>query len=386
MKRLLFIAPLATAGLFSLGYWPRHVAQAELRANAEASAPRVKVTPAILASPARTIALPGTLVANQQTVVYARATGYVAHWRVDIGDHVKAGDVLADLDTPDLDQQLAQARATLEQKGATLEQTNANLDYARITATRTDSLLAEALASKQQDDQAQAQVKISIANVDAARADRAAAAATVRQLAQLVSFKRVVAPFDGRITQRTVDVGSLVVAGGAAGALPLFRMEAIDPIRVFIQIPQTVAASVKENQTASVAMRQLPGHSFEGRVTRTAGTFDPTSRTLMTEVDVPNPTGELLAGMFAQVTIDLAASHRVVRVPSSAVIDDARGVHVATVDARGELHLVPVVRGLDNGAEIDLVDGLFGGERVVTNPGGDVTDGTRVDASQEGPS
>jgi membrane fusion protein (multidrug efflux system) len=161
----------------------------------------------------------------------------------------------------------------------------------------------------------------------------------------------------------------------------MFRIEAIDPIRVFVQVPQTFALSVKQYQSASVSIRQLPGRAFQGSVARTAGSLDPASRTLNTEVDIPNPTGELLGGMFAEVTINVAVSHPVVRVPSSAVITDARGVHVATVDAGGYVHLVPVQRGRDDGRELELVDGLHGGEQVLVNPGGDVSDGMRVEAA-----
>jgi len=378
------IVSIAVVALFFLGFWPRHAAQKKLAAESSAGQqdlPRVKVAAAVAADGGRTLVLPGTLVASRQALVNARATGYVARWRVDIGDRVHAGDVLAELEIPELDQQLAQARETLKQKEAAFEQATANRDYAGVTASRQDALLAESVTTKQANDQAHAQVKVGQANVHAAQADVAAAQANVRQLGQLVSFGHIVAPFEGRITQRNIDVGSLVTAGGASGASnaqPLFRIEAIDPIRVFVQVPQAFALSVREGLTASVAIRQLPGHVFDGRVTRTAGTLDPASRTLNVEIDVPNPTGELLGGMFAQVTIAVAMSHRIVRVPSSAVITDARGVHVATVDASGMVHLTPVVRGLDNGREIELVSGVNGGEQVLVNPGGDVTEGVHV--------
>jgi RND family efflux transporter MFP subunit len=380
---VVMLAVITLAALFFAGYWPRHVARKKLVAESTAarqSLPRVKVVAAVVADGGRSMTLPGTLVAERQALVNARATGYVRRWQVDIGDRVHAGDVLAELDTPELDQQLVQARAALKQKEAAVEQAIANRDYARVTAKREHALLEQALASQQDDDQASAQVKIWEANVHAAQADVAAAQANVRQLDQLVSFGHVIAPFDGRITQRNIDVGSLVIAGGASGAQPLFRIEATDPIRTFIQVPQAFALSVKDGETASVSVRQLQGRTFDGHVTRTAGSLDPASRTLNVEIDVPNPTGELLGGMFAQATIAVAVSHRVVRVPSSAVITDARGNHVATVDGSGGVHLVEVVRGLDNGREIELVDGLAGGEQVMVNPGADVTDGTRVDA------
>ena len=385
-RRWLLLLPLALVGLFLAGYWPRHAGRKKLLVQssvAEHALPRVKVAPAVAADGGRSLSLPGTLVANQEALVNARATGYVRRFRVDIGDRVKLGDVLAELDTPELDQQLRAARSTLRLKKAALDQAIANRDYAQVTATREDALLAESLSSKQTNDQAHAQVKVWEANVAAARADVDAADANVAELLQLVSFGHVVAPFDGRITQRNIDVGSLVSAGGATaatGGQPLFRIEANDPIRVFVQLPQAFALSVKEAEPASVAVRQLQGRVFDGHVTRTAGTIDPTSRTLNVEILVANPKGELLPGMFASVTIDVAVAHRIVRVPSSAVITDARGVHVATVDDNGQVHLIAVLRGVDNGSEIDLIEGLSGGEQVITTPGADVTDAMRVEA------
>jgi RND family efflux transporter MFP subunit len=333
--RLVVIAPIALVVLFLAGYWPRRVARERLIAESsgiQGALPRVKVAPAIAADGGRSLTLPGSLVGNRQAWINARATGYVRRWLVDIGDRVRAGDVLAELDTPELDQQLEQARATLKQQQAALEQAVANRDFAKVAAYRQDVLVSKDLVAKQDDDQANAQLKVGEATVHAGQANVAAAEANVRQLGQLVSFGHVVAPFDGRITQRTVEIGSLVIAGGASGSQPLFRIEAVDPMRIFVEVPQPFAPSVKDGEGASVAIRQLPGRSFEGHVTRTAGTLDPSSRTLNVEVDIPNPTGELLGGMFAQVTIAVAVAHRVVRVPSSAVMTDARGVHVAVVD------------------------------------------------------
>ncbi|MEI9938410.1 MAG: efflux RND transporter periplasmic adaptor subunit [Pseudomonadota bacterium] len=383
-------AGLVVGALFFAGYWPRHVQRLALArevSQAQHNLPRAKVVTAVEANGARSLELPGSLVAVRQALVYARATGYVTRWNVDIGDRVRAGDLLAELDTPELQQQLSQARATLKQKDAALEQARANLNYAQVTATRSDALLKQGLATGQDDDQANAQLKVGIANLHAAEADVAAAEANLRELAQLVSFGRVLAPFDGRITQRNVEVGTLVSSSGgtsnSSGGQAMFRIEAIDPMRVFVQVPQAFALNVKAGQSASISIRELPGRRFEGHVARTAGTIDPASRTLNTEIDIPNPKGELLGGMFAQVTIGVALAHPVVRVPSSAVISDAHGVHAATVDPEGYVHLVPVERGVDNGRELELVDGLSGGEQVMVNPGADVVDGMRVEALHE---
>jgi RND family efflux transporter MFP subunit len=371
------------AALFLAGYLPRRNARTKLAADAAAAqrtSPRVAVVRAMAMPAQRTLTLPGSLVADQQTLVYARVSGYVRRWLVDIGDHVQAGDLQAELDIPDLVQQLAQARATLELKRKALAQAVASRDYARVTATRVHTLAAQNLLSRQDDDQAHAQALVWDANVGAARADVQATEANVRQLEQLVSYGRVVAPFDGTITQRNVDVGTLVNAGAGSVPQALFALAATDPMRVFVQVPQTFAPSVHAGQDAAVAVRQYPGRVFEGRVTRTAGALDPVSRTLNTEIQVPNGSGELFAGMYAQVTVAVALSHAAVRVPSSAVIEDARGVHVATVDGAGQVHLVAVQPGPDTGSQTDVVAGLSGGEQVIVSPGGDVTDGTHVEA------
>ena len=380
-RRLYGIAGVAMLGavlLFLVGYLPKRIAQHKLDVAAIEAAqtpPRVKTAPAVVAAGSRTLELPGNLVAVQQALVYARATGYVARWRVDIGDRVRAGDVLAELDTPDLDQQLAQARATATQKEAAIEQAVANRQYAFTTASREDALVHEGLVSQQDDDQARAQVKVALANVDAAHADLAAARADVRRLEELVSFGHVTAPFDGRITERNIDVGTLVNAGSGN---PMFRIEATDPMRVFVQVPQPFALSIRDGETAGVTIRQMPGRTFAGTVVRTAGTLDPALRTLKVEVDVPNPSGALLAGMYAQVSLVGALAHRVIRVPSSAVISDARGNHVAIVDDAGVVHLAAVQRGLDDGTTIDITGGLNGGERVIATPAADIADGQRV--------
>jgi RND family efflux transporter MFP subunit len=382
------VVPLVLGLVLAASFIARRSAHGELTTEAAAvaqSLPRVKVSTAVVVDGNRSLTLPGSLVASRQAMINARATGYVSRWRVDIGDRVRAGDVLADLETPELDQQLEQARATLKQQVAALEQAAANRDFAKVTASRQDELVGQGLIAKQDADQADAQLKVGEANVHAGEANVAALQANVRMLSQLVSFGHVTAPFDGRITQRTIDVGSLVIAGGAAGSLPLFRIEAINPMRVFVQVPQAFAPSVQDGEAASVSIRQMRGRAFPGRVTRTAGTLDPALRTLNVEIDIPNPAGELLGGMYAEVTIAVALSHRAVRVPSSAVISDARGNHVATVDDTGRVHLVEVARGLDNGRDIDLVDGLVGGEQVMVNPGGDVTDGARVEAVRGSP-
>jgi membrane fusion protein (multidrug efflux system) len=373
----------ALVALFLAGYLPRQQAQRLLEASTAASAvaaPRVDVIHPRVQNNVRTLTLPGSLQALEATAVYARATGYVHRWLVDIGDHVKKGRLLVQLDTPELDKQLAQARASLSQTKAALAQAEANRAYAYTTARREAELFAKSLIAAQENDQAQTQAAVWDANVAAAKASVEAQRANVGELAQLVSFGRVYAPYDGTITRRLVDVGTLVNAGAGTAAAELFEIASTDPMQAYVDVPQVFAPSVRVGADAKIAVKNFPGRVFAGRIARTAGALDAASRTLRTEVDLPNPKGELLAGMFVEVSLDVAVSHQVIRVPSSAIISDARGIHVGVVDGSGKVRLVAVTPGLDNGNTVDLVTGLSGGEQVIAAPPSDVTDGMQVQA------
>ena len=376
------VAVLALFAAFVVGYAPRRLARHRLSAETPTApvAPRAAVAKAVAVDVGRVLTLPAALAANQQTLVYARASGYVRRWLVDIGDRVKTGQLLVELDTPDLDQQLAQAKAALAQRVAAVAQAEANREFAHVTARREADLFAKSLISAQENDQARTQAAVWDANVNAARADVAAQRATVGQLAQLVSFGKVNAPFDGTITRRLVNVGTLVNAGAGSTAAALFEIAANNPMLAYVDVPQVFAPSVHAGEAAKIAVRNFRGRTFPGRVTRTAGALDPASRTLRTEVSVPNATGELLPGMFVEVSLDVAVTHKTVEVPSSAIIADARGVHVAVVDQSGKVQLVTVTTGLDNGNTIDIVAGLAGGERVIVSPPSDVRDGMEVQA------
>src|SRR5467141_1385575 len=366
---------LLVAAAFLVGYLPRRLARSKLAAAtaAQQGPPRVAVSKAVAVDAGRTLTLPADLVAYQQTFVNARASGYVRQWLVDIGDRVKSGQLLLELETPELDKQLASARASLLQTMAALAQAKANRDFAYITARREQELFVKLLISAQENDQAQTQAAVWDANVKAASATVNAQRANVQQLEQLVAFGKVYAPYDGTITRRVVDVGTLVNA-----------VARTDPMRAFVEVPQAFAPSVHAGAEAKVAVRNFRGRVFTGRIVRTAGALDPASRTLRTEVDLANPKGELLPGMYVDVSLDVALSHQVVRVPSSAVISDSRGVHVAVVDGSGKVRLVAVTPGLDNGNTVDLVAGLSGGEQVITTPPSSITDGMQVQAVSAG--
>jgi len=365
---------------FLFGYLPRYRARSKLVAatSAQQGALRVTVVRAVAADTGHQLTLPANLTAFQRTFVYARANGFVRRWLYDIGAHVRKGELLAELETPELNQQLEQARAIVNQRVAALAQARANLAYANVTAERNHALFVEALIAQQQDDQTRTQANVWEANVKAAIADLEASRASVRQIEQLIAFGRVVAPYDGTITQRLVEVGNLVNAGAGSATTALFELEATNPLLVYTNVPQPYAPSVHEGADVKVTVRQFPGRAFPGKVRSTAGALDPTSRTLRTEVRVPNDKGELLAGMYGEVSIAVDVSHRVVQVPSSAILADARGIHVAVVDAKGQVHLAAVQLGLDNGTNVDVVSGLQGGEQLIATPPSDAADGLQV--------
>ncbi len=387
-KHFAIIGAVAAAALlaFLIGYLPRHRAHSKLVAqtSAQQGPLRVSVVPAVAAQSGRELTLPATLAPFQRTLVFARASGFVRRWLVDIGSLVHKGDLLVELETPELTQQLQQAKATLLQREAALAQARANLAFATITAQRMHTLFQEALVAKQDDDQARTQASVWEANVKAAIADIEAMRANIRQLEQLISFGKVLAPYDGTITQRLVDVGTLVNAGAGTTGAALFEIEATNPIRAFIEVPQPFAPSVKPGVDAYVTVRQYPGRKFPGKVVRTAGAIDPATRTLRTEIDLPNDKGELFAGTYGEASIGVDISHPIVRVPSGAILQDARGVHVAVVEANGRVRLAAVQLGVDNGTTVDVVSGLNGGEQIIASPPADAADGLQVQVVQAG--
>jgi RND family efflux transporter MFP subunit len=321
-----------------------------------------------------------TTQAMQDTVVYARTTGYITSRKVDIGDRVKPGQLLAEIASPEIDQQLHQAQADLQQAQRNLDLQNATLDLSRTTMTRYTSADADNAVAKQLVDQSVAAVKTGQAAVAAAEATVASNAANVRHFQELTSFERVTAPFAGTIIQRNVDVGALIVAGsptnntaaapssvtGAANGL--FEVARIDWLRVFVNVPQAYAANVHTGLPVSVAVRGQLMEAVTGTVTRTTSAIDPGTRTLLVEVDVPNATQRLLPGMFVYVTFKISPAGTHWRVPATAAIFDAHGTRVVLVGADNKLHYQPVVMGRDLGASIDIQAGLHGGESIVKQP------------------
>jgi membrane fusion protein, multidrug efflux system len=359
------VGGLAVLGAaFAVGYVPRHrehLALEEAAQGAAGEAMRVSVIAPKIGSSDRAVLLPGSVQPLQETVLYARASGFVRRWLVDMGDKVSEGQLLAEIETPELDQELEQARAVLAQAQPTLQRSKANRELSNANLQRYQQLTPIGIASQADLDQRQAQAQVDEANVSVAQATIEAQQANIRRLTQLKAFARVTAPFAGTVTQRWVEVGALVTAGNGQ---PLYRVAALDPARVFVQVPQDVAPGIRADVAATVTVREYPGRGFQGRIARSAGELDSATRTMTTEVRVPNGDGALIAGMYAQVALTLPSPHRVFELPATALMSDASGLRVATVDGESRIHLVSVVVERDTGTNIEVSSGLTGDERV----------------------
>lgn len=368
--------------LLLIGAVPRIRASRALSAAAEGvrtAVPAVYVVQPVRAAEAD-LSLAATTQAFRDAIVYARTSGYISRRHVDIGDRVRAGQLLEEIASPEIDQQLTQAQADLQQAEKTLELQTATLDLARVTMARYQAADAERAVAKEAVDQSVAAVKTAQAAVAAAAASVASNSANVRRLLELTSFERVVAPFDGTIIQRNVDVGALITAGSptdntsiaptsvSGAASGLFEVAQIDELRVFVNVPQAYAPSVKIGAPVRVSVRGRLMEPVTGAVTRTANALDPGTRTLLVEIDIPNASHELLPGMFVYVGFTISPSGIRWRVPATAVVFDAEGTRVVTVGANNALHFQPVVLGRDFGDSIDVQAGLHGNETIVRQP------------------
>jgi RND family efflux transporter MFP subunit len=322
--------------------------------------------------------LPGTAYPLRETAVYARTSGYLRRWLVDIGDPVKEGQLLAEIETPEVDAQLLQARAALAESRATLARNKANAELAKLNVARVREVYQNGAGSKQEFDENSAGLKVAEATVELAEATIRANEANVKRLEDLQRFQKVTAPFAGVVTARNYDPGALVVADNAAGK-EMFHLSQIDTLRVFADVPQTFATAVRVGQAAPVARREVPGKEFAGAVARTTNAVDPLTRTLRVEVDVPNANRELLPGMYLQVRFRLNAPAELVRVPGAAVVVRAEGSKVAVVEPDGRVAYRAVTLGRDYGAMVEVTAGLSGGEQLVVRPGDDLAAGTMVE-------
>jgi multidrug efflux system membrane fusion protein len=319
-------------------------------------------------APQQELALPSSLQAYIESPIYARTNGYLLKWYKDIGSRVQKGERLADIETPEIDQELQQARATRDQSAAQVE-------IAKTSARRWENLQKmDAVAQQETDERTNAYSQ--------AQANLAAATANVHRLEELESFKHVYAPFSGVLTRRNIDIGALINAGNTGSNQQLFNIARIDPIRVYVSVPEIYAASVRPGVRASIEIPSLSGQKFSGNVVRNADSIDTTTRTLLTEIDVPNPKGELLPGAYAQVHFDLKIPAVRLSVPVNALMFRSEGTRAAVVDANGKVHLQPVVIGRDYGLDVEILSGLQPSDSVVLNPSDSLEDGQRVSVKQ----
>src|SRR5215475_4827264 len=316
------------------------------------------------------LVLPGTMQAYVESPIYARTNGYLKKWYHDIGSRVNKGDLLADIDTPEVDQQLYQARADLNTF-------KANENLSQITATRYTDLLKTDGVSKQEVDNA-------TGDLAAKRAIVQSGEANVRRLEELESFKHIYAPFNGVVTRRNVDIGTLVNAGNGGTSQQLFFLAQTDPIRVFINVPEAYASSIKPGLGAYLDLTQYPGQKFQGKVVRTAESLDVATRSLLTEVDVPNKSGLLLPGGFAQVHLEVKAVGQPLQVPVNALLFRQEGLR-AVVIADGHTRLQRITVGRDYGNTLEVVDGLKPDDWIVLNPPDSLEDNQKVNVKQVNP-
>ncbi|MFY9805061.1 MAG: efflux RND transporter periplasmic adaptor subunit [Candidatus Acidiferrales bacterium] len=360
---LVIIIAIVVAGVV-----PRLRAKAALKVETDKLAvPIVQVIQPKLGSPQQEIVLPGNIQAFIDAPIYARTNGYLQSWYFDIGAHVRKGQLLAVIDTPEVDQQLQQARADLNTA-------QANLRLSQITDERYEGLKNTDSVSKQDVDNAQGDFAAKKAIVDSA-------AYNVKRLEDLQSFTKIYAPFDGVITARNTDIGQLIDSGASGGtAKELFHMAAIRTLRVFINVPQPYSTAARPGITADLTLAQFPGRKFQGKLVRTANAIDPSSRTLLVEVDVDNPTGELLPGAFTEVHLKVPSDTRTFILPVNSLIFRAQGLQVATVE-NNQVKLISITPGRDFGSEIEVVAGLTGQESIIVSPPDSIIDAEQVKIS-----
>jgi RND family efflux transporter MFP subunit len=367
--------------LVGVGAWSQSSRRAETVAVLAAqrdAVPLVRTMTAAAVTEPRITELPGSLAAFDSATLSARATGYISIRTADIGSKVRKGEVLAVIAAPDLDQQLAQAKAQLLQLQAAVRQAEANAELGRVTDGRTARLVEQGWSSRQQGDQDRLGFAASQAALAVAQANVAVQRAAVDRLAQLVSFEQVTAPFDGVITSRQIDVGSLVTADAASGT-PLFSIARTDVLRVQIYVPQSDYFGIHDGDRATISIPELPQRVFVGTVARNAVALSGGTRTLFAEVDVDNKDAILTAGLYGIVHLQVRRTNPVVLIPSQAVIFNNDGLNAGVV-ADGKLEIRRLDLEADDGAQVEVRDGLKTGDQVILNPPVNATDGMRVRA------
>lgn len=361
-KLLLFVVLLLAVALV-FGLLPRLRERHQVAADTkELSQPSVAVVHPTPAKPGAPLVLSGELRPEAEASIHARVNGYVRKWYVDLGAKVEAGQLLAELDTPDTDRELSQARAQLVQAEAAR-------DLAATTAKRWKEMLQAKTVSPQEADEKASDLELKKANVEGARAN-------VQRLEQVAGFSKVTAPFAGTITLRSIDTGELITAGEGQ---ELFRLAQTDKLRVFVRIPQNYARSATPGQIAKLSVAEISDHKIDAKVVRTAGALDPATRTLLTELEVDNSQGEILAGSYGQVQLPDVKAEPILTIPANTLLFRAEGTQVAVV-AQGKVNLRTVALGRDYGSSVEVRSGVGPEDQIIVNPGDALTEGTVVQA------
>lgn len=364
------VAVLIAAFLLISGILPRVRARTALRKEtAELAVPTVGIVQPKPSAPAQEIVLPASVQPYINSPIFARTNGYLKTWYVDIGAHVHKGQLLAEIETPEVDQQLRQARANL----ATAE---ANLTLSQITAERYKDLLKTDSVAKQDTDNA-------VGTYNANKAIVQAQEANVRQLEELQSFEKIYAPFEGVITNRNTDIGALITAGSNGGpSTELFQIAQTGVLRVYVNIPESYSLGAKVGMPAELTLAEFPGKRFEGTLVRTANAIDPNTRTLVAEIDVKNPTGDLLSGAYAEVHMKLPGAANSYILSVDTLLFRSEGLRVAAVTNNNRVQLKPITIGHDYGNEVEVTSGLTGSEKVIVNPPDAIVEGQEVRIAQ----
>jgi RND family efflux transporter MFP subunit len=385
LKRFAAVAALVLLVAFLFMHFLKVHAERGLVRATNASATELPLVDVVSVRPAttgRALALPGETAAWYESVIYARVSGYVGAWSADIGDHVEKGQVLASIETPELDADFLAAKAKLNAAEAQVKVSQAEAEFATSTYARwRDS--PKGVVSEQEREDKKAGQATSTAQLDAARAQVKLAQADVARLNAFEQFKRVTAPYAGTISERRIDIGNLVTAGSSSNSTPLYRMVQDDPLRIFVDVPQSAAADLmKVGVPADIMTDDHAARHFAGKITRTAAAVDPQARTFRAEIDIPNASHALVPGMYVQVGFQLD-NHGLMQVPAAALVFHSGHPQVAVVNRDGTVHLRNVAIARDDGNFIELQSGVVSGERLVLNLSSGIGDGDRVRVSEE---
>jgi multidrug efflux system membrane fusion protein len=363
----LFLLLLLIAGALTLWERVSH-GQALAKETERETVPTVAVVYPQAEKPDEELVLPGSLQAYEESPIYARTSGYLVRWYKDIGSRVTKGELLAKIDAPEVDQELNQMRAARQQ-------TLAQMELAKISSDRWENLRKSDSVSAQEADQ-------QVSGYKQAQANLAASDANVRRLEQLEGFKDVYAPFSGVLTRRNVDPGALINAGAGVAGRELFDIARVDPLRVFTSVPQAYAPNIRVGEQTIITLQEFPGQKFIGKVARTSQAIDPSTRTLLTEVDVPNKDGHLLPGSFGEVHFAVGTNVNKVTVPVNAMLFRAEGPQVAVIGSNNKVQLRPISIGRDYGTTLEILGGVSSTDRVVVNPPDSLEEGQQVNVAQ----